>query len=307
MDNDPPLPDIPAEVLDYLASNHTLTLATTAYNLPHAATVVYVNRAILLYVCMRRESTPSRNIALNPAIAFTIDQYTPDWDSAKSIAGVGEADEITAEEDIRLLVLRFQDKFPLLTNVDSANLAFYRITPTSMEYIDNQQEGRKHESGVSLDYAHTTVFNLFHQLPPRQLDEISASLEPLSLPAGAVIVKQGDTADRFFIIVEGEVEVSRDDNGTVTTIDYLGRGQYFGEIGVLMDSIRTATVTARVPTQLLAMPRDLFRSIVAQSLSVSEDFDAVLAQRLTNLSQYGAVTNRDVSDTRPDPGQDSSR
>ena len=83
--------EAPAHVLEYLRSQNTLTLATaTASGLPHAATMVYVADGITLYFCTRPETTTARNIAENPAVAFTIDEYSPDWSKTKGIQGNGE-------------------------------------------------------------------------------------------------------------------------------------------------------------------------------------------------------------------------
>jgi CRP-like cAMP-binding protein len=245
-----------------------------------------VNRGIVFEICIRRDAATARNIAANGAVAFTIDQYNPDWNKAKGIVGAGEATEIDDPERVRRIVLRFQDKFPFLGSVDTVHLAFFEITPTSIEYIDNEQAAGA-AGNMALDNARSVVFSVFHDLPRQEVEQVSASLEPLSIPAGSVIVRQGETADRFFIIVEGEVEVSREVDGEVRTVAYLGRGQFFGEMAVIMETPRTATITARVPTQLLAMPRDMFRTLVAQSLSTSYDFDAIVNQRLDELARFG--------------------
>ena len=280
------LPQPPQEVLEYLESQHTMTLATAASSLPHAATLVYVNRDIRFYVCTNARSKTAADIARNPAVAFTIDQYNPDWNKAKGILGTGEATRLSSEEEVQSIVLRFQDKFPFLSNVDTSNLSFYEILPVSIEYIDNEQApGDRAQQDIGLDYQRNVVFNIFHDLPPREVEEISVAMEPLAVGAGDVVVRQGDPADRFFVIAEGEVEVTREEDGKVKTVARLGQGKFFGEMAVLMDIPRTATVTARVPTQLLAMPRSMFRSLVSQSLSTSMDFDAIVQQRLEELSR----------------------
>lgn len=280
------LPDVPPEVLEYLDTQYTMTLATADGNLPYAATLVFVNRSILFYVCAGRESVTARHIAHNPAVAFTIDQYNPDWNRAKGVLGTGEARQVTGDDEIAPIVLRFQDKFPFLTEIDTSHLAFFQVTPVSIEYIDNERAAREQGAPpLGLEYARAAVFNVFHELPPREVEAISAALEPLSVPAGEVIVRQNEGADRFFIIVEGEVEVTREENGKVHTVAYLGRGQFFGEMAVLMDTPRTATVTARVPTQLLVMERAMFRSLLAQSLATSEDFDTLIRRRLGELER----------------------
>ena len=74
-----------------------------------------------------------------------------------------------------------------------------------------------------------------------------------------MIVRQGAPADKFFIIVDGEVEVVRESEGKTRSLGTLGRGQFFGEIAILRDTPRIATVRAVKPTTLFAMERDIFR------------------------------------------------
>jgi CRP-like cAMP-binding protein len=95
-----------------------------------------------------------------------------------------------------------------------------------------------------------------------------------------VIVRQGAPADKFFIVVDGEVEVVRDSDGKTRRLATLGKGQFFGEIAILRDAPRVATVRAVKPTTLFAMERDVFRSLVAQSMGTTGDFDRVIQQRL---------------------------
>jgi CRP-like cAMP-binding protein len=109
-------------------------------------------------------------------------------------------------------------------------------------------------------------------------------LTPIQVEAGEVIVRQGAPADKFFIISDGEVEVIREDDGAEWSVATLRSGQFFGEMAVLRDEPRTATVRALTPTSLLAMPADTFRGIVAQSLSTTANFDQLIEARFAELT-----------------------
>ena len=70
-------------------------------------------------------------------------------------------------------------------------------------------------------------------------------------------MRQGAPADKFFIIVDGEVTVLRDDGRSgEAPVATLRRGQFFGEIAILRDTPRTATVRAVTPVTLLTMDRE---------------------------------------------------
>ena len=94
MSNDAPSLDVPSDVLDYLQSHNTLTLATASpTGLPHAATEMYVNDGLILYFCTDPETTTARQIEQNPAVSFTIDDYNPDWSKTKGIQGSAPLDQ----------------------------------------------------------------------------------------------------------------------------------------------------------------------------------------------------------------------
>jgi MFS family permease len=95
-------------------------------------------------------------------------------------------------------------------------------------------------------------------LPLPAIERLARGLEPLEVPAGATVVAQGDVGDRYFVIESGEVEVVGDGRVIAT----LGAGQGFGEIALLHQVRRTATVRATVSLRLQAMRSELFLAAV---------------------------------------------
>jgi CRP-like cAMP-binding protein len=89
----------------------------------------------------------------------------------------------------------------------------------------------------------------------------------------------GERGDRFYVIDDGEVEVSADDRRLAVG----GPGAYFGEIALLRDVPRTATVTARSDVSLYLLDRDEFVAAVTGHASSREAADAVVASRLSSL------------------------
>jgi MFS family permease len=120
---------------------------------------------------------------------------------------------------------------------------------------------------------------LFHPLPPTTAEQLAASLVPVRVPAGEDVFRQGDSGDRFYVVENGEVVVSVDGQ----PVNRLGRGGYFGEIALLRDVPRTATVTAETDTDLLALERDEFIAAVTGHAPSAEVADAVIASRLAGL------------------------
>jgi CRP-like cAMP-binding protein len=124
----------------------------------------------------------------------------------------------------------------------------------------------------------------FPHLPRRALVEVASRTQPLSFQMGQTILRQGDPADRFYIVTTGEVNVTRQtDAGAVVALATLGRGQFFGEIGLLANLPRTATVTAATPTEKLAIDGAAFRDMVAQSAETAQDLQTTMGERLALL------------------------
>ena len=282
--------EAPPHVLEYLRSQNTLTLATaTASGLPHAATMVYVADGMALYFCTRPDTTTARNIADNPTVAFTIDEYSPDWSKTKGIQGGGECQMVLNPADIKRVAALFRERFTFLSEASAANVSVFRIVPAELQYIDNATAGSGRPQSLAMEYRRSLVYSVFKGLPRHEVETLAAKLETVHVEKGAVIVRQGAPADKFFIIVDGEVDVLREESAgqAPKKVASLKQGQFFGEMAILRDSPRTATVKALAPTTLLTMDRDMFRRLVAQSLATTEDFDRVIRQRLGDLGSQG--------------------
>jgi CRP-like cAMP-binding protein len=272
--------DLPPQVLEYMRGQKTLTLATASpVAVPHAATLVYVDDGPSLYVWTGPESTTATQIRQNPVVSFAIDEYTADWQETKGIQGTGDCQVLLDSTEIDRVISAFEEKFPSLAGSLSNDLAFFRITPTKLQFIDNSSpEAGGERRGVA--FHRDLVYSIFHDLPEQQVEKVEAQLRTVEFAEGDVIVRQGAPADKFFIVVDGEVEVIRESDGKTRTLGTLGRGQFFGEIAILRDTPRIATVRAVKATTLFAMERDTFRSVVAQSMGTTGDFDNVIRQRL---------------------------
>jgi MFS family permease len=117
---------------------------------------------------------------------------------------------------------------------------------------------------------------IFAPLPAPAIERVASRLIPTEAAAGTPIVRQGEPGDRFYIIAGGEVAVSKD--GRV--VASLGSGDFFGEIALLRDVPRNATVTARTNVRLYALERDDFLEPVTGHPQSAEAADAVTRKRL---------------------------
>jgi MFS family permease len=117
---------------------------------------------------------------------------------------------------------------------------------------------------------------IFAPLPPSTLEQLAEALDEMQVEAGQEVIRQGEPGDRFYLVRDGTLDVSVDGRSTQS----LGAGDSFGEIALLRDVPRTATVTARTDARLYALERNAFITAVTgfgPSLSAAE---AVIGMRL---------------------------
>jgi len=109
-----------------------------------------------------------------------------------------------------------------------------------------------------------------------RLETAARRLVELPVAAGTVVIRQGDAADRFYIIDEGRFEVTQAGaDGAERSLRELGPADPFGEIGLLTGSPRTATVTARSEARLFALERDDFLELVGSGPDLSSSLLAL--------------------------------
>jgi MFS family permease len=128
-----------------------------------------------------------------------------------------------------------------------------------------------------------TSVPIFAPLPGGSLEHLAGRLVPLRVDTGTVIVREGDAGDRFYIVAEGELGVTQ--SGAPLT--KLGPGGYFGEIALLRDVSRTATVTADTDAVLYALDRDDFLAAVTGHPQSAEAAETVMAARLAGPASTG--------------------
>lgn len=122
---------------------------------------------------------------------------------------------------------------------------------------------------------------IFSPLPPAAIERLAASLVAVRVRAGAEVIRQGDEGDRFYVLRDGSVEVETDGR----TIGTFGPGYFFGEIALLRDVPRTATVRATTDANLVALGRDDFVGAVTGHAPAARAADDVVSARIAGLTR----------------------
>ena len=117
---------------------------------------------------------------------------------------------------------------------------------------------------------------MFAPLPAAQLDRLANALVEVRVSRGATVFEQGDHGDRFYVLVDGSAVVEAEGRRLRT----LGQGDFFGEIALLRDVPRTATVRATRDLGLMALDRRTFLATVTGDAAAAEAAGSIVAARL---------------------------
>lgn len=149
------------QVLQYLESHNTMTLATSAGDVPWAATVFYVSDAIRLYFFSAPDSRHCQNLAVNPQVSVTIQEDYRDWRKIKGIQLEGRVVRLESLVEKGKATVLYARKYPevmkIFTDPASGGLyraflkvKFYCVVPERLFYIDNEQGfGKRQEMQLS--------------------------------------------------------------------------------------------------------------------------------------------------------------
>ncbi|MEP6468336.1 MAG: MFS transporter [Chloroflexota bacterium] len=134
---------------------------------------------------------------------------------------------------------------------------------------------------------------MFAPLGPAAIERLAAGLVPVHAHQGSLVVRQGDPGDHFYIITHGRVGISIDGRH----IRQEGPGESFGEIALLRNVPRTASVEAVVSTELVALQRRVFLEAVTGQPASSSAAESLIEQRL-HQPPASAPSTEDAVDAR---------
>ena len=125
---------------------------------------------------------------------------------------------------------------------------------------------------------------LLEGLGRKEIEAVGILVDEIDVPAGRVLMRQGDPGREFFVLVSGTVGIERDG----TRVRTLEAGDFFGEIALLDEGPRTATATTDGPTLLLVLGHREFHSLMDQFPAIRTCVLEALASRIRNLEPEAA-------------------
>ncbi|HEX9264135.1 MAG TPA: pyridoxamine 5'-phosphate oxidase family protein [Candidatus Binatia bacterium] len=149
------------QIVDYLKSHNTMTLATCAGDVPWAATVFFASDDLRLYFFSAPESRHCQNLTVNQRVAVAIQEDYKDWREIKGIqleGSVALVDGVVEKaKAMAIYAIKYPDVIKLFTNPDSGvfykaflKVKFYCVTPDKVFFIDNAQGfGKRQELAIA--------------------------------------------------------------------------------------------------------------------------------------------------------------
>jgi CRP-like cAMP-binding protein len=122
---------------------------------------------------------------------------------------------------------------------------------------------------------------LFEGLSRKELSQLARVSEDLEIPPGATLTKEGDIGHEFFVIIDGETQVKRKGRSLGTR----GAGDFIGEIALLEEVPRTATVTAKTDLRVFVLTSKDFHHLLEENPKVQRKVLRTLARRIAELSR----------------------
>jgi CRP/FNR family cyclic AMP-dependent transcriptional regulator len=145
----------------------------------------------------------------------------------------------------------------------------------------------------------TTVLKsvpMFGSFPEDQLRALAAMVMRRSAPRGSAIMRAGDPVDSLYIVISGRLKVMMGEaDGKEVILSILGPGEFFGEMGLIDDNPRSATVVAIEPCELLSVSKPAFKKCLVENVALAMAVMRVLVRRLREADRkIGSLAMLDV-------------
>ena len=161
------------------------------------------------------------------------------------------------------------------------NSGHYRVNRQKVVLSQDQKIQFDFEGGDErIQGRHLKALSLFRKVDERILDSLASKFEGKTFEPGEVVIKEGDAGDSFYVVISGKAEATQKGRGgRPVRLGLMNAGSYFGEIALLMDSTRTATVEAKTPLSVLALGRKDFDRLLKDAKGLKERLVTEMQER----------------------------
>ncbi len=135
---------------------------------------------------------------------------------------------------------------------------------------------------------------LFARIAPTTLKLLAFTSERVAYEEGQALFQQGDEGDAAFVIIDGEADILVDTPGGALSVAKVKKNDFVGEIAILCEVPRTATVKALSRVETLRIDKEQFFKLMKEFPELSIEVMRVLAQRLTHTTEELAETRRQL-------------
>jgi CRP-like cAMP-binding protein len=137
---------------------------------------------------------------------------------------------------------------------------------------------------------------LFSKLDPAKLNLLAFSSTSLTFEEGEELFREGDPADGAYIIEEGEVDVLRGQDGRRVKVGRLGKSDLFGEMALILNQTRSATIRAAQHLKVLKIDPDVFLRLVTENPDAALTIMRSLSEKIRRLTEHYQELQRHVSE-----------
>ena len=133
---------------------------------------------------------------------------------------------------------------------------------------------------------------MFSNIEPARLKLLAFASERVSFDPGDILFHQGDDSDAAYVILQGNANVNLDTGEKQITVASIGEGSFVGEMGIICDSPRTATIEAVESIQALRISREVFINMIKEFPTMALEVMRELVARLENTNAKLAAMSR---------------
>ncbi|MEW6669363.1 MAG: Npt1/Npt2 family nucleotide transporter [Thermodesulfobacteriota bacterium] len=182
------------------------------------------------------------------------------------------------------------DPSPLQPLLESKNLHVQDMANRVMKRnaSDSTRRESAMETGISITdkILHLRSIHIFQGLSVSELAAVASVTEEVTYPVGTVIIREGEAGETMYLVIEGEVAVLKEaKGGPQVELDHIRGGDYFGEMALFEDLVRSATVRSEQETRVLVLHKREFTEIVREYPLIALQICRVLSQRLRKLHE----------------------